>query len=135
MERNFCLLIFFTCSLYTSENFWFSYRVDTQNKIIVYEEINISPLMQIFSDDKYSFLCKIDAKKTKYQSTKSFLNEHLEKLLSCFYPMSTQIFDKTLTTLNGVNESSVITITPTKFKVDFNDEFANIGVLLPTNGN
>ena len=34
MERNFCLLILFACSLFGSENFWFSYKVVTENKIL-----------------------------------------------------------------------------------------------------
>ena len=129
MERNFCLLILFTCSLYASESFWFSYKIATQNKTIVYEERNISPSMQLSFNDEYNFLCKIKTTKKKFQSTKHFLDEHFDKLLTCFYPMSTQVFDKTLVELKGVDENSVLVVIPIKFTVDFKDEFANISVL------
>ncbi|WP_024954727.1 hypothetical protein [Sulfurospirillum arcachonense] len=129
MERNFCLLIFFTCNLISSENFWFSYKSATTNKQIVYEERNISPLMLDSKNDKYKFLCKIDTQKKQYQSTLHFLNENFNKLLPCFYPMSTQVISRTLIETKGVLDRSVLTITPTQFTVDFKDQFANISVL------
>ena len=129
MERNFCLLILFSCSLFGSENFWFSYKVATENKILVYEERNISPFMQDSEVSEYKSLCRIDAIKEEHQSTEKFLNQHFAKLLTCFYPMSTQVINKTLVELKGMDESSVLTITPTRFTVDFKDEFANINIL------
>lgn len=78
---------------------------------------------------EYKFLCKIDAIRKEYQSTTHFLNQHFAKLLTCFYPMSTQVINKTLVELKGMDESSVLTITPTRFTVDFKDEFANINIL------
>lgn len=78
---------------------------------------------------EYKSLCKIDAIKTKYQSIEHFLNQNFDKLLFCFYPMSTQVINKTLVESKGMDERSILTITPTKFTVDFKDEFANIIIL------
>lgn len=77
----------------------------------------------------YQQLCKIDTTKKESQSTIIFLNKYFDKLLTCFYPMSTQVHNKTLVELKGIDERSTLTITPTKFTVDFKDEFANINVL------
>ncbi len=85
--------------------------------------------MLVSSPDKYKLLCKINTPKKKHQSTSHFLNEQFDQLLTCFYPMSTQVFNKTLVELKGVDESIILTIIPTKFTVDFKDEFANINVL------
>ena len=126
MARDFCLLIIFTCSLFGSENFWFSYKIATDNKIIVYEEKNISPQMQRVDTKKYTHFCQIDILKKKYQSTQHYLNENFDKLLTCFYPMSTKVVNHTLIETKGVIERTVLTIIPTKFTVDFKDDFANI---------
>jgi len=126
VERNFCLLILFTCSLFASENFWFSYRIATDNKQLVFEERNISPQMQSVDADKYKFFCKVNVKKEQYESTQHYLNKNFDKLLDCFYPMSTKVTNYTLVEMRGIIERTVFTIIPTKFTVDFKDDFANI---------
>jgi len=77
----------------------------------------------------YKLLCKIDTTNKEKQSKIIFLNKYFDQLLTCFYPMSTQIHNKTLVELKGMDERSTLTVTPTKFTVDFKDEFANISVL------
>ena len=126
MARNFCLLIIFACNLFANESFWFSYKIATQNRIIVYEERNISPLMRIVDIEEYELLCQLKIKKTPYQSTENFLNENFNELLPCFYRLSSQVVNHTLVETRGVMEKTVLTIIPIKFTVDFKDDFANI---------
>jgi len=126
VARNFCLLIIFTCSLFANENFWFSYKTAIDNKVIVYEERNISPLMQSADMKEYKYLCQLNIKKKQYQSTEHFLNENFERVLECFYHMNTKVVNHTLVETKGVIERTVLTIIPTKFTVDFKDDFANI---------
>ncbi len=71
-------------------------------------------------------MCKLDIVKKQYQSKEHFLNENFGKLLECFYPMSTKITNHTLIETKGVIDRTVLTIIPTKFTVDFKDDFANI---------
>jgi len=129
VERNFCLLILFTCSLFSHDDFWFSYKIVTENRAIVYEERNISPLMNIVTQREKTFLCNVDIKRKKYESTSHYLNENFNKILPCFYPMSTKITNKTLIELKGVFERTELIIVPVKFTVDFNDQFAIINLL------
>lgn len=82
--------------------------------------------MQIVDKPEHKLLCQLNVVKKQYQSTEHFLNEHFNKLLECFYPMSTQIINHTLVETKGVIETTVLTIIPTKFTVDFKDQFANI---------
>ena len=126
MARNFWLLVLFTCSLFANENFWFSYKIAIENKMIVYEERNISPLMQVVNTNEYKLLCRLDISKKQYQSTYDFLNENFNKLLPCFQPMSTKVINYTLVETKGMMERTVLIIVPTKFTVDFKDDFANI---------
>ena len=126
MARNFCLLIIFTCSLFANENFWFSYKTAIDNKVIVYEERNISPLMQSVDMKEYKYLCQLNIKKKQHQSTEHFLNENFERVLECFYHMNTKVVNHTLVETKGLIERTVLTIIPTKFTVDFKDDFANI---------
>jgi len=129
VERNLCLLILFTCSLFSYEDFWFSYKIVTENRVIVYEERNISPHMIETENRKKTFLCKVNIKRKKYQSTKHYLNKNFNKILPCFYPMGTKIVNKTLVEMKGIFERTEMIIIPTKFTVDFNDQFANISLL------
>jgi hypothetical protein len=126
VARDFCLLIIFTCSLFANENFWFSYKIATDNKVIVYEERNISPQMQSVDVKEYKSLCQLNIKKKQYQSTEHFLNENFDRVLECFYSMNTKVVNHTLIETKGVIERTVLTIIPTKFTVDFKDDFANI---------
>jgi hypothetical protein len=132
VERNFCLLILFSLSLLGSESFWFSYRVATDNKMMVYEEKNISPLM-LKTDAKIASTCRVKIKKKSNQATLEFLNKNFNKILPCFYPYSSKIQNKTLVELKGVKDKSVLTILPIQFTVDFKDQFANIFILKNTN--
>jgi len=129
VARNFCLLIIFTCSLFASENFWFSYKIATDNKLVVFEEKNISPQMQAVDVTEYKSLCQLNIKKKQYQSTSHYLNENFDEVLKCFYSMSTKVVNYTLIETRGMIERTVLTIIPTKFTVDFKDDFANINVL------
>jgi len=126
VARNLCLLVAFTCSLAAGDGFWFSYKIVTQNKLVVFEERNISPQMQIVDTKKYAKLCHLNIAKKQYQSTQHFLNENFDKLLECFYPMKSIVVNHTLVELKGMIERTSLTITPTKFTVDFKDDFANI---------
>lgn len=126
MARDFCLLIIFTCNLFASENFWFSYKIATDNKLVVFEERNISPQMQAVDVTEYKILCQLNTKKKQYQSTSHYLNENFDDVLECFYPMSTKVVNYTLIETKGMIERTVLTIIPTKFTVDFKDDFANI---------
>lgn len=87
--------------------------------------------MQASSDTLYKPLCKLDIPKKKHQSTKQYLNKHFEELLSCFYSRSSQVYDKTLVELQGIDEKSVLTILPTQFTVDFKGKFAIIKAKIP----
>lgn len=129
MERNFCLLIACSFSLLANENFWFSYRGVNENQQIVYEEKFISPHMDYTKKLQPEFLCQIDIKKEKYQSTYNYLSENFDKLFECFYPMSTRVNNIGYIETKGILERVEITILPTQFTVDFKDEFANISVL------
>ena len=85
--------------------------------------------MQTIDAKKYKFFCKIDVKKKNTQSIEHFLNENFDKLLDCFYPMSSKVTNYTLIETKGMLERTVLTIIPTKFTVDFKDDFANINIL------
>ncbi|MBL0687263.1 MAG: hypothetical protein JJV95_04175 [Sulfurospirillum sp.] len=126
MARNFWLLTIFTCGLFGAESFWFSYKVATENRTVVYEERNISSLMQVVDVKKYKFLCQLDVSKKKYRSAEYFLNKNFDKLLECFYPMSTNVVNYTVIETKGIIEKTVLIIIPTKFIVEFKGQFANI---------
>lgn len=130
MERNFCLLILLTCNLFANENFWFSYRVVTENKEIIFEERNISPLMEYSKESSVSHLCSVAIKKVnKYEPILDVLNKNYNKILPCFYPLSTKMTNRTYVENGGVLETTELIILPVKFTVDFNDQFANINLL------
>lgn len=129
MARDFCLLVIFASCLSASEGFWFSYKVAVQNKEIVYEERNISPFMKAVDAKQYKLLCRLDIAKKQSNSTEHFLNENFNRLLSCFYSMNSHVVSYTLVETKGVMERIVFIIAPTKFTVDFKDDFANIKVI------
>ncbi len=129
MARNFCLLALICSTLFASENFWFSYKITTQNHIITSEERNISPVMMVDKNVQKEFLCRLVNIKTKEQTSQDFLNEKYEDLLECFYPSNSRIAFYSNIELKGVLEENELTILPTKFTVDFKDEFANIYLL------
>lgn len=80
--------------------------------------------------NKKEFLCRFKVKgKEKPSNTREFLNKHYDKLLQCFYPMASKVINATLVELRGIKETNQVIITPTRFTVDFNKQFANIFVL------
>jgi len=129
VERNFCLLIILACSLFASESYWFSYKIVTQDSMMVFEEKNISPQMQIIDKNDYEHLCRVDDRRKMYESEEHFLNRNFDKLLTCFYPFSSTVVNETLVETKGVIERTQLTIIPIKFTVDFKDDFANINTL------
>jgi predicted transglutaminase-like cysteine proteinase len=129
VARNFCLLAFIFSLSSASENFWFSYKITTQNQIMTSEERNISPSMVYKKNEKREFLCKIKAVKTTEETPQDFLNAHYEKLLECFYVSNSRVNSYSDFELKGMLEQSELTILPIKFTVDFKDEFANIYLL------
>jgi len=82
--------------------------------------------MQSVDLKEYNSLCQLKIKKKQFQSTEHFLNENFDKVLECFYSMSTTVVNHTLVETKGVIERTVLTIIPTKFTVVFKDDFANI---------
>lgn len=129
MARDFCLLIIFSCSLFGSESFWFSYQVAVENKMVVYEQKNVSAVMQVADSSDYRFLCSLDASKKSTLPTQQYLNKNFAQLLGCFYPMSAKVENYTIIKIDGVLERTVVTIAPVRFTVDFKDDFATIEVI------
>jgi len=82
--------------------------------------------MQTVDVTEYNSLCQLGVKKKQYQSTSHYLNENFDDVLECFYSMSTKVVNYTLIETKGMIERTVLTIIPTKFTVDFKDDFANI---------
>jgi hypothetical protein len=85
--------------------------------------------MRIIAQENKIFLCKVKEKKEKKETTYHYLNRNFNKILPCFYPMTTKITNKTLVELKGIIERTEFIIVPTEFTVDFNDQFANISLL------
>lgn len=131
MERNFCLLILFSCNIFAGENFWFSYRVVTENKIVIHEERRISPHMTPLADNLQTIICQTKIHKNPQKSTYNLLNENFEQLLPCFYPMNSKVVNRTLIENRGILEVIDLNIVPIEFTVDFKDQFANISILVP----
>lgn len=129
MARNFCLLVFVLTCTFASEDFWFSYKVTTQNHIMTSEERNISPVMLYDRGLQKVFLCKIQNTKLAYQTKQEFLNASFDMLLDCFYVSNSRVAFYSDVETKGILEENELTILPTKFTVDFKDEFANIYLL------
>jgi flagellar motility protein FlgQ len=126
VARNFCILILLFSHVYASENFWFSYKITTQKNMTTSQQRNISPVMVYKKNDGKKFLCRFFAKKTKEQSTYSFLKQHISKLIDCFYNTDVKVVSYTQSKLKSIQDSNELIIIPVKFTVDFKDEFANI---------
>lgn len=131
MERNLCLLILFCSSLLASEDFWFSYRVITEDKYVVYEEIYISPRMTVSLQKSPFYTCNTQIKKKSNQSTAILLNQHFDEVLACFYAQDTRLVANTTVTRRGVREIIEFTVLPTSFTVDFKDQLAIIKISIP----
>lgn len=131
MARNLCLLILCSCNLFASENFWFSYRVVTENKSVIYEQRYLSPHMTPLQEKLKKVICKTNIKKNTTQSTLKLLNENFDELLHCFYPMNAKVLNRTLVENSAVLELTDMNIRPIEFTVDFKDQFANITIIIP----
>ncbi len=128
MERNLCILILLSAILNAKGFFWFSYRIITHNKIITYEEKNISPHM-IEGNFKKLSTCVVKINNAKSDSNLHLLNKNFNKILPCFYPYGSRILSKTDSFIGGIEDINELVIPPTKFTVDFKDQFANITIV------
>ncbi|MCF6172635.1 MAG: hypothetical protein L3J44_02455 [Campylobacteraceae bacterium] len=112
-----------------SDTFWFSYRSVTLNQTLIYEEKNIAPLTVPYKGDVAS-ICKVKISLKKYGTTMlSKLNTNFFKILPCFYGAGSKITSQSTSTLNSMNDTVELIIIPTRFIVDFKDDFANITIL------
>jgi hypothetical protein len=128
VERNLLLLIVLLGNLISSDTFWFSYRSVTSKKALIFEQKNIAPLSIPYTG-KISSTCKVKISKKKYDSVLTRLNKNFFKILPCFYGVGSQITAQSQTTLNSVDDTVELIIVPTRFIVDFKDDFANITIL------
>jgi hypothetical protein len=128
VERNLFLLVAILSNLISSDAFWFSYRSVTSKKALIYEEKNIAPLSVPYVG-KISSTCKVKISTKKYNSTLTRLNKNFFKILPCFYGIGSKITSQSETTLNSVDDIVELIIVPTRFIVDFKDDFANISIL------
>ncbi len=128
MERNFLLLTLLYGILLGGDTFWFSYRSVTLNHTLIYEEKNISSLTIPF-DGKKTSTCRVKIKKPAYNSSLKYLNDNFYKILPCFYSSVVKITSQSQSTLNGIRDEVELVIVPTRFIVDFKDDFANITIL------
>lgn len=128
MERNLLLLALLCGIVLGSDTFWFSYRSVTLNHALIYEEKNISPLTIPFSGKKTS-ACRVKIKKSTHISILKSLNDNFYKILPCFYSSVAKVTSQSKTTLKGSRDEVELIIVPTRFTVDFKDDFANISIL------
>ncbi len=128
MERNFLLLALFLSNLFGGDTFWFSYRSVTSNSALIFEQKNISPLSIPYIGKK-SFTCKVKISSEKYSSKLDKLNKNFYKILPCFYRVGAKVTSQSETTLKNIKDTIELIIVPTRFIVDFKDDFANISVL------
>ncbi len=70
---------------------------------------------------------KIDIKNCN--SKLDCLNHNFYKILPCFYKASAKITSQSQSTLHGLKDEVELILTPTRFIVDFKDDFANITIL------
>lgn len=129
MARNFCLLIFgLVQTLFCSDIFWFSYKIVTVNSVAVYEEKNITPIMIPFGEKK-ELLCTVALKKDLLSTKEDFLRANFDKILPCFYHLSTRILSNSEHRLKQINDRIELVIEPVRFTVEFKDEFATINAV------
>ena len=128
MERNLLLLVLLLSNLISSDTFWFSYRSVTSKKALICEQKNIAPLVVPYSG-KIASACKVKVSKKRYNSTLTRLNKNFFKILPCFYGVGSQITSQSTSALKDVDDVVELIIVPTRFIVDFKDDFANITIL------
>ena len=75
------------------------------------------------------FTCKLKIKKDKNVSVLEVLNRNFYKILPCFYKVAVKVTAMSTNTLYNLKDEAEMIITPTRFIVEFKDDFANITVL------
>jgi len=128
VERNLLLLIVLLNGLIASDTFWFSYRSVTSNNALIYEEKNIAPVIVPYIGVVTS-VCKVKISSKKYDSTLSKLNSNFLNILPCFYGVGSKVTSQSISTLKSLSDTVELIIIPTRFIVDFKDDFANISIL------
>ena len=128
MERNFLLLVLFLNLLIGSDTFWFSYKSVTLDKVLIYEEKNISPLTVPFVGKQIS-TCRVKTESKKSLSKLQLLNINFDNILPCFYKTTAKITSQSQVTLDGLRDEVELIIAPVRFIVDFKDDFASITIL------
>ena len=128
MERNFLLLAILFSSVFGSDTFWFSYRSVTSNHALIFEEKNISALTIPYIG-KSTSTCRVKIQNESCNSVLECLNLNFYKILPCFYKTTIKVTSQTRVTLDGMKDETELIITPTRFIVDFKDDFANITIL------
>ena len=73
--------------------------------------------------------CKFKLKKIAEKNSLKLLNIHKNELLECFLEDGAKINYKSDSAVFHTTTQTVMVIPPTRFTVDFNDGFANIGIL------
>jgi len=129
VERNLLLLVLIISNILSSDTFWFSYRSVTLDKALIYEEKNIAPLVVPFTG-KVASKCKVLVSSKKYDSKLTRLNKNFFKILPCFYKVGSKITSQSTSTLHSIKDEVELIIVPTRFIVDFKDDFANISILM-----
>ena len=130
MERTFFLLVLlgFSTSLFSSERYWFSYKVVTVNGAVIFQEKNITPIMTPFNEVSRT-VCEIPLSYNSKLSKEKFLNENFDKLLPCFDGELSHMLSWNEYHLKANNDRVEHIIEPVRFTVDFKDEFATINAI------
>ena len=130
MERTFFLLVLlgFSTSLFSSERYWFSYKVVTVNGAVIFQEKNITPIMTPFNEVSRT-MCEIPLSYNSKLPKEQFLNENFDKLLPCFEGQPSHMLSWNEYHLKANNDRVEHIIEPVRFTVDFKDEFATINAI------
>ena len=128
MKRDLLLSVLILSSLFGSDTFWFSYRSVTLDKVLVYEEKNISPLLVPFIGKRIS-TCRVKISGKKSLSKLQLLNKNFDNLLPCFYKTTVKVTSQSQVRLNSMRDEVELVIAPVRFIVDFKDDFAKITIL------
>lgn len=78
---------------------------------------------------KEKYLCSLEAKKEKNETTQDYLIKHQNALFECLLKENVQVFDDVSQTRYLAQTKTHIKVLPVRFTVDFKDEFANITLL------
>ena len=126
MARVVCLLIVLFGQLFGSDAFIFSYKGITANQLLVYEEKNIASVMQNNEQNLPTKKCQLPLKYDFKSSKEGFLKNHFDLLLGCFYPQRTHMLSWGEHHAHIARDRVEFIVLPTRFTVDFKDEFATI---------